>query len=313
MFESSISKVTVLEAAGNYGHILAEPLEPGFGVTLGNALRRTLLSSLSGTAVTWVRVNGVQHEFSPIPNVKEDTIEFLLNVKQLRICSLSQQPGKLFLEVTGEGRVHAADIKPSADFRIANPELYLATVDSPEARFSVEFNVELGKGYVPAKSSNGLPIGALPTDAIFSPVRKVNFSVEPIRRGQEGSPEKLSLEVWTDGTISPEEAITQSANILISQFSSFRDLIPVKTKGEEASALARQYSTPLEEFNLSVRSYNSLKRAGIGTLGQLLDKSKDGLPQLPGLGAKSRGEVETTLANLGFPIVSQKKKRKRET
>jgi DNA-directed RNA polymerase subunit alpha len=309
MFESSISKVTVLEAAGNYGHFLAEPLEPGFGITLGNALRRTLLSSLPGAAVIWVRIDGAQHEFSSIPNVKEDIIEFLLNVKQLRICPLSHQAGRLFLEVTGEGKVHAADIKPSADFKIANPELYLATVDSSEAKFSVEFNVELGKGYVPAKSSDGLPIGALPTDAIFSPVRKVNFSVEPVRPGQEGSPEKLSLEVWTDGTISPGEAINQSANILISQFSSFRELAPVETGREGPSALPKQYSTPLEELNLSVRAYNSLKRAGIDTLGQLLERSENGLPQLPGLGAKSRGEVEEMLANLGFPIVSQKKKK----
>jgi len=308
MLELPVPKVTTVEVVGSYGHFLAEPLEPGFGVTLGNALRRMLLSSLPGATVTWVRIEGIQHEFSPIPHVKEDVIEFLLNVKKLRTCPLSHQAGKLFLEVAGEGEVCAADIKPSADFKIANPELYLATLDSPEARFCVEFNVELGKGYAPAKSSDGLPVGALPVDAIFSPVHKVNFSVERVRPGEEGSPEKLSLEVWTDGTISPEDAVSQASVILINQFSPFRDLaICAAYLPKEPGVLVEQYNTPLEELNLSVRAFNSLKRAGISTLGQLLEQSKQGLPQLPGLGAKSRQEVETLVARLGFPIASEKK------
>ncbi len=300
MPELSIPTVTCIESGVNYSRFLAEPLEPGFGVTLGNALRRVLLSSLPGAAVTWVKIEGIQHEFSPIPRVKEDAMEFLLNVKQLRLCPLSHQPGQLLLEVEGEGKVSAADIKPSADFRIANPELYLASLDSSKARLNVELNVELGTGYISARSAEGLPVGALPVDAIFTPVRKVNFSVESVRPGQEGSPEKLILEVWTDSTIFPWEALTQSASILVSQFSSFRDFeAPV---ARELPVSVEQYDTPLEELNLSTRSYNSLKRAGIFTLGQLMEKGKEGLPPLPGLGAKSRAEVEELMARMDSSV-----------
>jgi len=304
MPELSIPSITCVESSVNYARFLAEPLEPGFGVTLGNTLRRVLLSSLPGAAVTWVKIEGIQHEFSPIRHVKEDVMEFLLNVRQLRLCPLSRQPGQLLLEAEGEGNVSAADIKASADFRIANPELYLASLDSSKARLYVELNVELGRGYVPAKSADGLPVGALPVDAIFTPVRKVNFLVESVKPGQEGSPEKLILEIWTDSTIFPWEALTQSANILVNQFSSFRDFeVPM------ARALpipAEQYDTPLEELNLSTRSYNSLRRAGISTLGQLLEKGREGLPPLPGLGVKSRAEVEELMTKLGSPVPEKK-------
>jgi DNA-directed RNA polymerase subunit alpha len=300
MFELAIPTVSCAESSGNYGRFVAEPLEPGFGTTLGNALRRVLLSSLPGAAVTWVRIEGIQHEFSPIPHVKEDVIEFLLHIKQIRLCPLSHQPGQLVLEAAGEGKICAGDIKPSAHFRIANPELYLASLDSPDARLYVELNVELGKGYLPAKSADGLPVGALPVDAIFSPVRKVNFSVEPIKPGQEGSPEKLILEIWTDTTISPWEALTQSSAILINQFSPFKNLEAAMAGA--AGTLAEKPDTPLEELNLSTRSRNSLRRAGIFTLGQLIEQSRAGLPPLAGLGAKSRAEVEELLAKLGFPI-----------
>lgn len=300
MPELSIPTVTCIESGVNYSRFLAEPVEPGFGVTLGNALRRVLLSSLPGAAVTWVKIEGIQHEFSPIPRVKEDVMEFLLNVKQLRLCPLSHQPGQLLLEVHGEGRVSAADIRPSADFRIANPELYLASLDSSKAKLNVELNVELGRGYMTARSADGLPVGALPVDAIFTPVRKVNFSVESVRPGQEGSPEKLILEIWTDSTIFPWEALTQSASILVNQFASFRDFeAPV---ARELPVAAEQYDTPLEELNLSTRSYNSLKRAGIFTLGQLMEKGKEGLPPLPGLGAKSRAEVEELMMRMGSSV-----------
>jgi len=304
MPELYIPTVTCVESAGNYGRFLAEPLEPGFGITLGNALRRVLLSSLPGAAVTWVKIEGIQHEFSPIPYVKEDAMEFLLNIRQLRLCPLSRQPGQLFLEVEGAGKVCAGDIKPSADFRIANPELHLASLDSPQAKLYVELNVELGRGYVLAKSDDGLPVGALPADAIFTPVREVNFSVESIKPGQEGSPEKLILEIWTDATIFPWEALSQSAIILINQFASFRDLeVPM---ARALSLLPEQYDTPLEELNLSTRSYNSLRRAGIFTLGQLIEKSKEGLPPLPGLGVKSRAEVEELMEKVGAPVSKKK-------
>jgi|SRR3972149_544248 len=302
----SIPTVTCVESGGNYGRFLAEPLESGFGVTLGNAVRRVLLSSLPGAAVTWVKIEGIQHEFSPIPYVKEDAMEFLLNIRQLRLCPLSHQPGHLLLEVEKEGKVCAGDIKPSADFRIANPELYLASLDSPQAKLYVELNVELGRGYMQAKSAAGLPVGALPVDAIFTPVQKVDFSVESVKPGQEGSPEKLILEIWTDTTILPWEALNQSAIILINQLSSFRDLeVPM---AKALSILPEQYDTPLEKLNLSTRSCNSLRRAGISSLGQLVEKSREGLPPLPGLGAKSRGEVEELMAKLGAPIPEEKKK-----
>jgi DNA-directed RNA polymerase subunit alpha len=301
----SIPTVTCVESSGNYGRFFAEPIEPGFGVTLGNALRRVLLSSLPGAAVTWVKIEGILHEFSPIPHVKEDAMEFLLNIKQLRLCPLFRQPGQLVLEIEGEGKVCAGDIKPSAHFRIANPDLYLASLDSPQAKLYVELNVELGRGYVSAKSADGLPVGALPVDAIFTPVRKVNFFVEPIKPGQEGSPEKLILEIWTDATISPWEALNQTAIILINQFSSFRDLEAPMAK--DLSMLPEQYDTPLEKLNLSTRSCNSLRRAGIFTLGQLVERSREGLPPLPGLGAKSRAEVEELMAKLGTPIPKEEK------
>ncbi len=305
MPELSIPTVTCVESIGNYGRFLAEPLEPGFGVTLGNTLRRVLLSSLLGAAVTWVKIEGIQHEFSPIPYVKEDAMEFLLNIRRLRLCPLSHEPGQLLLEAEGEGKVCAGDIKPSSHFRIANPELYLASLDSPQAKLYVELNVELGKGYMQAKSTDGLPVGALPVDAIFTPVQKVNFSVESIKPGEEGSPEKLILEIWTDATIFPWEALSQSAIILINQFSSFRDLeVPM---AKTLSILPEQYDTPLEELNLSTRSRNSLKRAGILTLGQLVEKGREGLPPLPGLGAKSRAEVEELMDKLGSPVLKKKK------
>jgi len=313
MVELSIPSVKCIESAGNYGRFLAEPLEAGFGITLGNALRRVLLSSLPGAAVTWVKIEGIQHEFSPIPYVREDAIEFLLNVKELRFRPITHQSGKLILEAKGEGKVCAGDIKPSVDFQIANPELYLATLDSSQAKLCVEFNVELGRGYMSARSADDLPVGALPVDAIFSPVRKVNFSEEPIRPGQEGSPEKLILELWTNGTISPWEAISQGSTILIDQSSPFREVeIPTAEQAAITEGLAVSsdlYNAPLEELNLSVRSYNSLKRAGIFTLGRLLERSRDGLPALPGLGAKSRAEVEELMAKLGFPIISNKGKK----
>ena len=314
IMELFIPSVKCVEAAGNYGRFLAEPLEVGFSVTLGNALRRTLLSSLPGAAVTWVNIEGIQHEFSTIPYVKEDVIEFLLNVKELRFRPLSHQPGKLILEAEGEGKVCAADIKQTTDFQIANPELQLATLDSAQAKLYAEFNVELGRGYEPAKSADGLPVGALPVDAIFSPVRKVNFSVESIKPGEERSPERLTLEIWTDGTVRPWEAVSQSASILINQLASFKELeILVAEPTELGSGVLispERYNTSLNELGLSTRVCNSLGKGGILNLGQLVEKSREGLPPLPGFGEKSRKEVEELISNLGLPIVSKREGKK---
>lgn len=299
-------KIECVERSDTYGRFVAEPLDKGYGVTLGNSLRRVLLSSLNGAAVTWVKIEGIQHEFSTLPHVKEDTIDFLLNVKAIRLRSLTNRPGKLILDVEGEGEVCAADINPSADFEIANPELHLATLDSAEAKLYVEFNVEIGKGYVPAGSSNGLPVGAIPVDAVFSPVRRVNYTIEPVILGQEAGRERLILEVWTDGTLSPTEAVSQSANILIEQLSSFREL--VKAPAEEVALSWSQrlppdrYNIPIEQLNLSTRTYNSLRRNAIATLGQLLERGNEGLLSLPGFGTKSREEVERALKDLGISL-----------
>lgn len=317
----ALPKVECVESTEKYGRFVAEPLERGFGITLGNSLRRVLLSSLPGAAVTWVVIEGIQHEFSTIPHVKEDTIDFLLNVKAIRLRPLSQRAGRLRLEVEGAGEVCAGDIKPSADFEIVNPELHLATLDSDEARLSVEFNVEVGRGYVPATSSDGLPVGAIPIDAIFTPVRRVNYSVEPSSLREGSKQEKLILEVWTDGALSPVEAVTQGATILVEQFSCFRELAKaVALEGAEISwqrlLPPEQYLMPLDQLGLSTHTYNSLRRGGVTTLGQILERGMDGLCALAGFGAKSREEVEAALKQLGLPVISEfkaKKERKRKS
>jgi DNA-directed RNA polymerase subunit alpha len=311
----ALPKVECVEGTEIYGRFSAEPVEKGFGVTLGNSLRRVLLSSLPGAAITWVMIEGVQHEFSTIPHVKEDTIDFLLNVKGIRLRHLAQRSGKMRLEVEREGQVCAGDIKPSADFEIVNPELYLATLDSPKAKLSIEFNVEIGRGYVPASSSDSLPIGTIPIDAIFTPVRKVNFLVEPSSLREGSNQEKLILEVWTDGSVSPIEAVSQSASILIEQFGCFRELARAITQEGAEVAWQRlippeQYLMPLDQLNLSTHTYNSLRRGGVTTLGQILERGLDGLCGLAGFGAKSREEVEAALKRLDLPFIPEAKEKK---
>jgi DNA-directed RNA polymerase subunit alpha len=239
--------------------------------------------------------------------MKEDTIEFLLNVKALRLRSLPGQPGKLILEVEGEGRVCAADIKPSADFEIVNPELHLATLDSPEAKLYVEFNVELGEGYRQASSSDNLPVGAIPMDAIFSPIRKVNITVEPTHIGRETSRERLCLEVWTDGTISPVDAISLGAEILIQQLSPFVDYAKVSQIEEEKELIRlsipdEQFNTPLEQLDLSVRTINALRRSGITTVGELITRGEKELLSIRNFGQKSKRELEERLQALGLSL-----------
>ncbi|MCJ7654406.1 MAG: DNA-directed RNA polymerase subunit alpha, partial [Dehalococcoidia bacterium] len=240
---------------------------------------------------------------------------FLLNVKGIRLRHLAQRSGRLRLEVEGEKQVCAGDIKPSSDFEIVNPELYLATLDSPKARLSVELNVEIGRGYIPASSSDSLPIGTIPIDAIFTPVRKVNFLVEPSSLREVGNQEKLILEVWTDGSISPIEAVSQSAAILIEQFVCFRELARAITQEGAEVAWQRlippeQYLMPLDQLNLSTHTYNSLRRGGVTTLGQILERGLDGLRGLAGFGAKSMEEVEVALKRLDLPFIPEAKEKK---
>ncbi len=305
MSNLAIPKIECVESKGNFGRFLAAPLERGFGTTLGNVMRRVLLAYLPGAAVTHVRLEGLQHEFSPIPYIKEDTMEFLLNVKALRLKPLSDQPAKLILEVEGERQVYASDIKLSTDFEIINPELYLATLDSPEARLYVEFDVELGTGYRTAKPSDDLPVGTIPVDALFTPVRKVNFTIEPIHVGRETSQERLYLEVWTDGSISPEAALIQSADILLEQLTPFIDYGQVSRIDEERRALRAaipedKYNMPVEELNLSVRAMNCLRRAGITTVGELISRGEKELLALRNFGQKSIQELEERLTAMGL-------------
>jgi DNA-directed RNA polymerase subunit alpha len=303
-------RIECVESRENFGRFVAEPLEKGFGVTLGNALRRVLLSYLPGAAVTRVKIEGIQHEFATIPNIKEDTTEFLLNFKALRLKPISGQPSKLILEVEGEGQVCAADIKPSADFEIVNPELYLATLDSPEARLYVEFDVELAEGYRPAESGDNLPLGTIPLDAIFTPVRNVNFTVEPTHIGRETSRERLYLEVWTDGTMSPVDAISYSASILIEQLSAFVDYakisqIEVEKEFVRLSIPEEKYNMPVEQLNLSVRTMNCLRRGGITTIGEIITKGEKELLNLRNFGQKSMREIEERLKALGLSLTPQ--------
>ena len=313
MSRLAVAKIECVESGDNFGRFRAEPLERGFGVTLGNALRRVLLGYLPGAAVTRVKIEGIQHEFSTIPLVNEDVTEFLLNVKALRLKPLSGQPGKLILEVEGQGRVCAADIEPSTDFEIANPELYLATLDSPEAKLYVEFDIELGEGYREAESSDNLPVGTIPVDAVFTPIRKVNFTIEPTHISREISQERLELEVWTDGTISAVEAISHSARILAEQLSPFIDYarisqLEVEKQFIRASIPDEKYNMPVEQLDLSVRTMNCLRRSGITIVGELISKGEKELLQLRNFGQKSKQEVEERLRDLGLSLTPQVEK-----
>ncbi len=309
-----LAQLTVEEETETYARLIAEPLESGYGITLGNALRRVLLASLDGAAIVSVRIEQVQHEFSSIPGMQEDSTEFLLNLKEVRLRALSSRPGTLALDAEGPCEVTARDIQVPADFEVANPDLHLATLDTRDARLNVEMHVRLGKGYVPAGSVEGLPIGVIPVDAIFSPIRKVNYRVERTRVGQATNFDRLVLEVWTDGTMSPVTAVAQSSEILIDQFTLFtgmgRPEIPAyiggpvsrpSGSGTAGSFLPPdRYNTPIEDLALSVRAYNCLKRSGLMTVGQVLEKSEDELLSLRNFGRKSYDELRDRLIDLAY-------------
>ena len=253
--ETLTPEIKILQAGDTYGRFAIEPLERGYGITVGNPMRRMLLSSIEGTAITWVKLNGVLHEYSTIPNMKEEVMEFLLNVKGVRIRSVTGRPGKMRLEILGEGRVCAGDIATSADFEIINPELHLATLDSEDAVLSVEFNVDHGKGYQPVSQSDGLAgplMGVLPVDAIFNPVKKVNYSVERTRVGHVTDYERLVLEVWTDGTITPVEALRKASEVLVTHFFLFSNVgQEIRASKDRPSILVSPevYQTPIEKMS----------------------------------------------------------------
>ena len=296
-------QISVIEADDRYGKFAIEPLETGFGVTLGNPLRRMLYSSLVGTAVTWVKIEGVLHEYSTIPHVQEEVFEFLLNVKGVRLRSQVDRPGKLRLEVAGEGEVCAGDIMASSDFEVVNPELHLLTLDSSEAKLSVEFNVEHGKGYVVAPHDEGQPIGVLPVDAVYTPVRKVNYEVERTRVGQRTNFERLIVEVWTDGSVTPVGAIVQAANVLVNQFFLVANVEKRIPDSSEAQPIipnipAEQYNIRVERLELSSRTLNCLKRATINKVGEVLEKNKAELLRIRNFGEKSYTELYARLRDM---------------
>ena len=299
------TSVRVVEADETHGVFMIEPLPRGFGMTLGNPLRRVLLSSIPGTAIDWVRIDGVQHEYTTVKDVKEDVVDILLNIKAVDLRSSGDRPGKLRLEVEGRGEVTAADIMASSDFDVVNPELHIATLDSDKARLVIEMNVEQGRGYQPASAREGLPIGVLPVDAVFSPVRKVNCTVEHIRLGQYTDYERLVLEVWTNGAMTPSEAVRQGAQELVEHFFRFSTVTDSPTddnhKPSWAAAIpASQYNMAVESLGLSARTLNCLKRAAIHKVGEVLERSRSELLRIRNFGERSLEELDEKLALIGI-------------
>lgn len=299
-------QVRKLETGANYGKFDIEPLDPGFGTTLGNTLRRVLLSSLWGAAVTSIQIDGVAHEFTAIPHVKEDVTEVILNLKKLRLKAHTEDPITLLLDVKGPAEVRASNIQATSDVDIVNPDLYICTL-AAKGHLRMELNVERGKGYVPAERNKreGQPIGVIPIDSIFSPVEKANFVVEKTRVGQSTDYDRLIIEVWTDGTMSPEEAVSHSAELFtqhLNLFVRFRDSIErheLEMRGEKTGQ-NRLMDTPIEELDLSVRAFNCLKANEIQTVGQLLQRREEELLALRNFGRKSLDEIKEKLVEKGF-------------
>src|SRR5260221_1567621 len=296
----------------NYARFVISPLESGYGITIGNALRRVLLSSLPGASVTSIRISDVHHEFSAIPNVKEDMTQLILQVKQLRLKMVDSESARLRLGGRGEGRGTAADILCPPEVEIINPDLYLFTVDSNSAQLEMELTVQAGRGYSPAEERGRLPIGELPVDAIYSPVRRVNFDVEAARAGQRTNYDKLILEIWTDGTIRAEEAMAEAAKILMTHLGIiagvepgvFTDQKPKTAEPDELNWIdSEKFNTPIETLDLSVRVFNSLKRTGITTIGEvleMLDRGPDAMLAIRNFGEKSLDELVQRFKAKGY-------------
>ncbi|MBZ4645205.1 MAG: DNA-directed polymerase subunit alpha [Petroclostridium sp.] len=310
MIEIEKPKIECVEISenGTYGKYVIEPLERGYGTTLGNSLRRILLSSLPGVAATSVKIDGVLHEFSTIPGVKEDVTEIILNVKNLAAKLHSDGPKVVYIEHEGEGEVKAGDIKVDADVEILNPDLHIATLNE-DAKLYMEITLNRGRGYVSAEKNKfpGQPIGLIPVDSIYTPVHKVNYTVENTRVGQVTDYDKLTLEVWTNGTIKPDEAISLGAKILSEHLNLFIDLSDHARNTEimvekEETKKEKVLEMTIEELDLSVRSYNCLKRAGINTVEDLINRSEEDMMKVRNLGRKSLEEVIQKLEALGLSL-----------
>ena len=297
-----LPKIECDASSKNYGRYIIGPLESGYGITLGNALRRVLLSSLPGAAITSIRLSDVHHEFSDIPHVREDMTQIILQLKQLRVKLTGEEPVRLRLGVRGEGTVTAGDIQCPPEVEIINPDLYLFTVDSDKARLEMELTVEPGRGYSPADERGRLPIGELPVDAIFSPVRKCNYEIERARVGQMTNYDKLIMEIWTDGTLRPQEALSRAARILVQHFqliSGVTEEIKLEEATQAATTISQEiYETPIEQLDLSVRVFNSLKRTGITNVGEVLEmlgRGEEAMLTIRNFGQKSLAELREKL------------------
>ncbi len=296
-------RIDEVQTEGNLSRFEVSPLQEGYGVTLGNALRRVLLSSLEGAAVTSIQIHGVFHEFSTIENVKEDVTQIVLNVKKLRLRSFARHALTLKLVKRGAGPVTAGDVAESADVEIINPELVLLTLDSDSGSIEMDLTVEGGMGYQPAEHTEEMPIGVIPVDAIFSPVRRVNYQVEKTRVGQMTNYDKLTLEIETDGTTTAQAALSQAADILVREFGRFAEIgRPASAVSEEASLApaANMLDAPIEELDLPMRAYNSLKRNSITKIGQVLSLSDEEFLRMRNFGQKSLDELKERLALRGF-------------
>jgi len=312
MLEIEKPRIEIIEAKGNtYGCFVVDQLERGFGTTVGNSLRRVLLSSLPGAAVTNIRVEGVLHEFSHLPGVKEDVTEIILNLKSLSLRDVSenQDPKTVVVEASGIKEVYAKDIKLGADIEVLNPDLLIATLDGKDAKLFIEMTVKKGHGYVGADKNKSAdqPIGLIPIDSIYTPVKKVNFSVEPTRVGNVTDYDKLTFEVWTNGTISPKDAVCLGARILTEHFNLFVDLSDSVKAAEimierEEGMKEKMLEMSIEEMDLSVRSYNCLKRARINTVEDLANKTEEEMMKVRNLGRKSLEEVLKKMSDLGLAL-----------
>jgi DNA-directed RNA polymerase subunit alpha len=310
MLDFEKPKLECVEMSENYGRFVVEPLERGFGMTLGNSMRRVLLSSLPGVAATSIRIDGVLHEFSTIEGVKEDVTEIILNLKGL-ICKLhSQGPKKVVIDAAGECEVTAGDILPDSDVEIINPELHLATLDE-NGKLHMEIMLDHGRGYVVADRNKrpDMPIGEIAVDSIYTPITKVNFTVDNTRVGQITDYDKLTLEIWTNGSIKPDEAASYAAKILTEHLMLFINLtdriqgVEIMVEKEE-SKKEKILEMNIEDLDLSVRSYNCLKRAGINTVEELVQRDEDEMMKVRNLGRKSLEEVQQKLAQLGLTLRS---------
>jgi DNA-directed RNA polymerase subunit alpha len=310
LIEIEKPKIECVESTedNTYGKFVVEPLERGYGITLGNALRRILLSSLPGVAVTSIKIDGVLHEFSTVPGVIEDVTEIILNVKNISMKLFSDGPKIVYIDADGEGPVTAGDIKADSDVEILNPDLHICTLNG-EHRFYMEMVLNKNRGYIPAEKNKqpGQPIGIIPVDSIYTPVRKVNYTVENTRVGQITDYDKLTLEVWTNGSIKPDEAISLGAKIMSEHLNLFIDLSDHAKHTEimvekEETMKEKVLEMTIEELDLSVRSYNCLKRAGINTVEDLTNKTEEDMMKVRNLGRKSLEEVLQKLNALGLSL-----------